>query len=178
MALKRKASFPTLASSNGTPFCPDAVVIDETPRHLNSRTRKRFRNDRPDDQTVYENTLRLLFSAQKEQASSPSPSLDEPMSPSPSPEAEPIDPRQQTLLKFFKPVRASSSSTRMSQNKENGSDFKDGMMQSHSMDVRADSGSEASLSGEMEMDVEMEMNYTGGDSALEDRRWVGGLGWM
>lgn len=51
MSLKRKASFPTIAAV--TPFCPEAVVVDDTPRHLNSRTRKRFRNDRPDDQTVY-----------------------------------------------------------------------------------------------------------------------------
>lgn len=64
MSLKRKASFTTLTSPrpsssyNATvspvPVCPgDVITIDETPRHLHSRTRKRFKNDRPDDQSLY-----------------------------------------------------------------------------------------------------------------------------
>lgn len=53
MGVKRKASFTTIASP-GTPCCSETIVtIDETPKHLHSRTRKRFRDDRPDDETVY-----------------------------------------------------------------------------------------------------------------------------
>jgi hypothetical protein len=64
MSLKRKASFTTITSP-----CPNSsrhssvsqsqflaghlVTIEETPRHLHSRTRKRFRPDRRDEQTIY-----------------------------------------------------------------------------------------------------------------------------
>lgn len=121
-----------------------------------------------------ENTLRLLFSAQKERVSSPS--HDESMSPSPPPsEPEPIDPRQQTLRKFFKPVKASSSSMRtdcQSQNKENSPSI------DASCESPTDSGSETSLSGEMEMDVEMDMDCAGQESSPDAKRWKGGIGWM
>ena len=50
MSLKRKASYPAMAPSNGPAL---AAGLDDTPRHLNSRTRKRFRNDRPSDEVVY-----------------------------------------------------------------------------------------------------------------------------
>ncbi|OAL72964.1 hypothetical protein A7D00_2737 [Trichophyton violaceum] len=76
--MKRKASLSTILSPrSSTSFydrtvspipCSigDAMVIDDTPQHLHSRTRKRFRNDRPDEQAVYDNTLRWLFSAQRQ----------------------------------------------------------------------------------------------------------------
>jgi hypothetical protein len=71
----------------------------------------------------------------------------------------------------------------LSQNKENRTVVKAVMIQNHSMDIdfgesSADSGSDTSLAGEMEMDVEMEMDYTGRESALDRKRWIGGLGWM
>ncbi|EER40071.1 conserved hypothetical protein [Histoplasma capsulatum H143] len=70
MALKRKASFTTITSPRPhsssiylnrdqtsptpMPFLGTATItVDEPPRHLHSRTRKRFRNDRPDEQTIY-----------------------------------------------------------------------------------------------------------------------------
>lgn len=60
MALKRKASFSAIASPNALVTAPgELMMIDETPKHLNSRTRKRFRNDRPDDEVVYGKQQRL-----------------------------------------------------------------------------------------------------------------------
>ncbi|EED15188.1 conserved hypothetical protein [Talaromyces stipitatus ATCC 10500] len=102
MFLKRKASCSS-ETLHGRSFTTDV------PHHLNSRTRKRVRDNRPDQQTVYANTLRILYQAQKEPTLSyPS---DEP-SPSSQPPSEPeaLDPRQQTLLKFFRPAPAPSSS--------------------------------------------------------------------
>ncbi|KAJ9301858.1 hypothetical protein DTO271G3_724 [Paecilomyces variotii] len=106
MGLKRKASFT--ASPSATPVSPGAITTsDETSRYLPSRTRKRFRDDRPDEQTIYAQTLRWLFSA----AQKPTPSLasDEPTSPPPPSEPEPIDSRQQTLDKFFRRVKSAAS---------------------------------------------------------------------
>lgn len=54
MSLKRKASFPSLESQNA-PFGSIGGFGkgEEPPQHLNSRTRKRFRNDRPEENVVY-----------------------------------------------------------------------------------------------------------------------------
>lgn len=54
MSLKRKASIPSLTSPNPAPVMSGrSIVADDSPKHLHSRTRKRFRNDRPDDEVVY-----------------------------------------------------------------------------------------------------------------------------
>jgi len=50
MSLKRKASFSSEVL-HGRSF--DTQPIADVPHHLNSRTRKRFRDNRPDQQTVY-----------------------------------------------------------------------------------------------------------------------------
>ncbi|OKL64600.1 hypothetical protein UA08_00111 [Talaromyces atroroseus] len=97
MSLKRKASFSRESFHDR--------AMEDVPRHLNSRTRKRFRDARPDEQTVYANTLRILYQAQKEPIVSNPP--DESTPPPSKPEAP--DPRQQTLLKFFQPAPAPSS---------------------------------------------------------------------
>ncbi|KAJ6171911.1 Ribonucleoprotein LSM domain eukaryotic/archaea-type [Penicillium chermesinum] len=95
MSLKRKASFSTTQPSSFKPSPCDWDTTDNS-KHMNSRTRKRFRDGRPSDEIVY---------AQKQQQSStPMDTSDEMMEAeqvSPTPEA--IDPRQQTLLQFFQP---------------------------------------------------------------------------
>lgn len=54
MAFKRKASFSAIVSPITPGTVPgDSPTIDETPKHLNSRTRKRFRDNRPSDEVVY-----------------------------------------------------------------------------------------------------------------------------
>lgn len=40
---------------------PAAVIAESTPRHLDSRTRKRFRNGRPEESTVH-STATAIFS--------------------------------------------------------------------------------------------------------------------
>ncbi|EFR04476.1 hypothetical protein MGYG_07484 [Nannizzia gypsea CBS 118893] len=83
-------------------------------------TRKRFRNDRPDEQAVYDNTLRWLFSAQKQAENhglypEPITSIDDSlesveedssfqedsMTSLPKP-----DPSQKTIHHFFRPASA------------------------------------------------------------------------
>ena len=45
---------------------PSAVLSETGPSYFNSRTRKRFRDSRPDEETIHQNTLSKLFSAQKQ----------------------------------------------------------------------------------------------------------------
>ncbi|OXV09669.1 hypothetical protein Egran_02569 [Elaphomyces granulatus] len=167
MGVKRKASFTTIASP-GTPCCSETIVtIDETPKHLHSRTRKRFRDDRPDDETVYEKTIRLLFSAQKKLVSYSLSSSDGSTTLSSHPSLpEPMDPRQQTLRKYFQPSRRVSHTSIqmkcMPFTPETSSTFKVDNIHCCAIEVdlgrspiESDSGS--SLSGEMEMDADMDM---------------------
>jgi hypothetical protein len=187
MGVKRKASFTTIASP-GTPCCSE--TIDETPKHLHSRTRKRFRDDRPDDETVYgeigpsaillaglscmihirltvpEKTIRLLFSAQKKSVSYSLSSSDESTTLSSPPSLpEPLDPRQQTLRKYFQPSRRVSCTSIQMKCMPltlETSTFKVDNIHCCAIEVdlgrspiESDSGS--SLSGEMEMDADMNM---------------------
>jgi hypothetical protein len=122
--------------------------------------------------------LRLLFSAQKEQLSSLN---DEAMSLTPPPsDSESIDPRQQSLRKFFQPIQVSSSSMHIdysSQNNNNSSPFLSNAVQSPSVGLDFRRGASTSrlitpLSGEMDMDIEMDF------SEHDQKRWVGGIGWI
>ncbi|KAJ5919777.1 Ribonucleoprotein LSM domain eukaryotic/archaea-type [Penicillium verhagenii] len=105
MSLKRKASFSAAPSS---PFVPMSCELDmvDSSKHLHSRTRKRFRDGRPDDEVVYEKTLRWIFSAQKQPSAVPMDTSEEMMQEleaSSFPSSETADPRQHTLLRFFQP---------------------------------------------------------------------------
>ncbi|KAM3566817.1 hypothetical protein ARSEF4850_000235 [Beauveria asiatica] len=95
MTLKRKRSSSELASSplsfNLTFSSPPSQVpsmVDFTPRmglinpfHLNSRTLKRFRDNRPSQAEIHQHTLQLLYTAQQQQQQHQD-------APSPCPEAE------------------------------------------------------------------------------------------
>jgi hypothetical protein len=53
--------------SYAEPFSsPAATLSDGAPSYFNSRTRKRFRDSRPDEGTIHQNTLSKLFSAQRQ----------------------------------------------------------------------------------------------------------------
>jgi hypothetical protein len=57
--------------TNGWPFtepCPSPATAfpDGLPSYFNSRTRKRFRDGRPDEEKMHQTTLSRLFSAQRE----------------------------------------------------------------------------------------------------------------
>lgn len=54
MSLKRKASLSAINSpASPTPLPGYTFAMDDSPKHLHSRTRKRFRNDRPDEKVIY-----------------------------------------------------------------------------------------------------------------------------
>ncbi|KAJ5095814.1 hypothetical protein NUU61_005170 [Penicillium alfredii] len=124
MSLKRKSVFQAVPSSPLAPANEWGIV--DTSAHLHSRTRKRFRNDRPSDAVVYasmltsssENTLRWIFSAQQQQNSTPAvdnTAMDSAMDSEPTlPPPETVDPRQQTLHRFFQPTPQPSSPFRPS----------------------------------------------------------------
>ncbi|KAJ5673052.1 hypothetical protein N7507_002179 [Penicillium longicatenatum] len=102
MSLKRKASFSAAPSR---PFVPMSCELDmvDSSKHLHSRTRKRFRDGRPDDEVVYAKTLRWIFSAQQQPTEVPMDISEETIEDAPALSSETIDPRQHTLMRFFKP---------------------------------------------------------------------------
>jgi len=90
--------------------------------------------------------------------------VDESMPPSPQPlEPEPIDPRQQTLHKFFKSTRTVSSSTNtssVSQQKESMGVVNGDITQGHATETGSTISSAESGSGSPNsqiMDIEMDM---------------------
>ncbi|PGH11846.1 hypothetical protein AJ79_04643 [Helicocarpus griseus UAMH5409] len=210
MSLKRKASFTTITSPSNyltyhhptspIPFMGTAsITVDEPPRHLHSRTRKRFRNDRPDDQTIYDKTLQWLFSAQKKPqqshnhmapAEEDADVLEEP-SPFASSSASP-DPNQQTLQKFFQPMRtfpnqqAGNTSTQLPSNDVPVTQAQwTPAARLNSTQAQLHSVSSSTASEGMDVDMEMHMDVdcavVESDMSLEqvqEKRWVGGIGWM
>ncbi|KAL4811034.1 hypothetical protein BDV18DRAFT_128469 [Aspergillus unguis] len=107
MSLKRKASFPSIASPQSAQSPFDRPFMDDSPKHLHSRTRKRVRNDRPDDQTVYDKTLHRLFTAQQRVQQMPTPPADQDEDMEPEAPIPAVDQRQKTLLQFFRPAQPS-----------------------------------------------------------------------
>ncbi len=59
-----------------------APTPDTNANHLNSRTRKRFRDNRPDESTIHQNTLSKLYSAQRRASKTDSPDNAMPLLPS------------------------------------------------------------------------------------------------
>ncbi|CRG88048.1 hypothetical protein PISL3812_05074 [Talaromyces islandicus] len=179
MSLKRKASFSSYQLSNGPELY--SRPVDNTPQHLGSRTRKRFRDNRPDEQIVYEKTLRMLYDAQKRPISS-NPEEQIPLTPPPC-DADALDPRQQTLRKFFQPLPAPSSSMDISgvteDNKPNGpngqfSTFQNQDPEYNNNQSGPNSGSSTPLSAGSETDMTMNTN----SGFLTQQKWIGGTGWV
>lgn len=211
MTLKRKASYTTIisprsasssynASVTPVPFMTgDVITIDEKPKHMHSRTRKRFKNDRPDKQTIYsettrsldfrlqpvktdysiDKTMQFLYSAQKQlkhcdsSVSSTPTDTDEDETMKTLPTT--LDPTQLSLRKFFQPAHTSipalSGST--ANNTQKGTAYG-----SH-----FGSATSGVATSSMDVDVEMCMEIdTPGDASSASngaqKRWVGGIGWM
>jgi hypothetical protein len=57
MPLKRKASFTALPTSPSVPAPSEWGMVIDGNTHLHSRTRKRFRDDRPSDEVIYRKYL-------------------------------------------------------------------------------------------------------------------------
>jgi hypothetical protein len=64
LASSSPLSTSTVQSSNGDAALYDFHRVKAVP-YLNSRTRKRHRDDRPDEEAIHENTLRKLYDAQR-----------------------------------------------------------------------------------------------------------------
>ncbi|KAF2815245.1 uncharacterized protein BDZ99DRAFT_409045, partial [Mytilinidion resinicola] len=72
------SSFPsTLQWPSHAPSSSHRARLSAT--DLGSRTRKRFRDNRPDEETIHENTLSLLFSAARAPHQDPTPSQAQPV---------------------------------------------------------------------------------------------------
>ncbi|GAM40516.1 hypothetical protein TCE0_039r12922 [Talaromyces pinophilus] len=180
MSLKRKASFSSEVL-HGRSF--DMQPIADVPHHLNSRTRKRVRDNRPDQQTVYANTLRMLFQAQKEPIVS-APSEEQSPSVEPPSEPEALDPRQQTLLKFFRPTPSSSSKQidgRHHDNNRENSALDAQPVQYNPVEIEYDQSSSTSGSSTPYstgiMDVDMDMDVDPNTNYPPEKRWTGGINW-
>ncbi|KAB8245733.1 hypothetical protein BDV35DRAFT_243668 [Aspergillus flavus] len=187
MSLKRKASFSGIYSPDAAPVVAGrSLMMDDSPKHLNSRTRKRYRNDRPDDKVVYENTLRWLFTAQQQQGPIPhaDETIDEDMESDALP-SEIVDPRQQTLHKFFQPSRPLSSQSgpnHMKQQTDNIPRTNTGFLKRHDLDALSNvtsTGSNATSpsSQDTTADMEVRMDSGGHESVQNFNKWNGGLGW-
>ncbi|KAJ5184828.1 hypothetical protein N7491_007303 [Penicillium cf. griseofulvum] len=188
MSLKRKASFTALPTSLSVP-APNEWVMGIGSTHLHSRTRKRFRDDRPSDQVIYQNTLRWIFSAQKQQESTQANDMDT-MDSEPTLETpEAVDPRQQTLHRFFQQKPQQSSSFRPSPQalapraNETAHTQEDLLRrQAFNQMSSGDTSSESNSPGSNQMadvDMDMDMDSTSGSDGVNQmpKNWVGGMAW-
>ncbi|OJJ72889.1 hypothetical protein ASPBRDRAFT_42639 [Aspergillus brasiliensis CBS 101740] len=208
MSLKRKASVPSLTSPNPAPvWSGRSFMADDSPKHLHSRTRKRFRNDRPDDEVVYgecpgslhpydpraivshtvENTIRWLFTAQQQQQQHQAPTSstdeDEASEPEPVPSSEIVDPRQQTLLKFFRPSQSTPMHNRLNkvdQQSNNAIPLQTTSFQSHNFNLSSpvtSTGWSTNSPPSQLTGSDMDMDSVSNESVQEPRRPFGGFGW-
>ncbi|OKP14823.1 hypothetical protein PENSUB_5887 [Penicillium subrubescens] len=178
MSLKRKASFPGLPSSLAI-STPSGWGMSDSSKDLPSRTRKRFRNGRPDDDVVYEKTLRWIFSAQQQQQQQPITPMDTAddamMDADPSiPFPETVDPRQQTLLRFFQPRAEAMSPFRPSREalaaraNETALDKEEIMRHQAFSQMNmagSTSGSETTSPGFFQTETDVDMDMDGGESS-------------
>ncbi|KAJ5163070.1 uncharacterized protein N7500_004900 [Penicillium coprophilum] len=190
MSLKRKASFTALPASPSV-AAPNEWGIGTESTHLHSRTRKRFRDGRPSDQIIYQNTLRWIFSAQKQQESAQATDMDT-MDSEPTLETpETVDPRQQTLHRFFQQKPQQSSSFRPSRHalapraNETALTQEDLLRrQAFNQMSSGDSSSESNSPGSnpmgVDVDMDMDMDSKNGSYGLVQapKNWVGGMAWM
>jgi hypothetical protein len=130
------------------------------------------------------NTLRMLYQAQKEPLPLSTPPADSTTSNSPPPvEPEPIDPRQQTLLQFFRPVPSARPSLPQA-NMNNNNNFQHPVEPVQPVIMEFECGQSTSVSGSstpvstgnMDMDVNMGTDTNTSDSTQV--RWAGSIGWM
>ena len=116
---------------------------------------------------------------------------DENMDSEPLPTPETVDPRQQTISKFFKPApssRTHSSSHHTSQRPDNRLPVNSGLLQPYSlhtdspmMSLGSDnthSPSSGITGTDMDMDMDMDMDSGSDESAQGFQRANGGFGWM
>ncbi|KAK2749013.1 orf21 protein [Colletotrichum kahawae] len=123
MALKRKRSTSELVTLFNSPARSDSSVESfdfpispslafprafATPSHLDSRTRKRFRDNRPSQEEVHQRTLKMLYSAQQQDQH-----MEAEFSPSPAPPVAAARNTQKSLHSFWNIKSAQPPVSRM-----------------------------------------------------------------
>ncbi|KAJ0359335.1 hypothetical protein COL154_008364 [Colletotrichum chrysophilum] len=123
MALKRKRSASELVTLFNSPARSDSSVESfdfpispslafphgiATPSHLDSRTRKRFRDNRPSQEEVHQRTLQMLYSAQQQDQS-----METELSSSPAPAPAVARNTQKSLHSFWNIKSAQPPVSRM-----------------------------------------------------------------
>ncbi|MCJ1237649.1 hypothetical protein MMC14_005636 [Varicellaria rhodocarpa] len=183
-----------------------APAGDQTPSHLHSRTRKRFRDGRPGESIIHENTYNLLFSAQRSPTPTPAhprtPSLPSPMTTPPQHHQKRVSSSQSSLHNFWALPR------RVSGHRQSSSSIPSQCLQLSCQDCDS---SLTPTEGESAMDIDtcgVSLEHRGEDErewACRDcgrvvcdgcavvlvgegreclqcktsrKRWVGGIGWM
>ncbi|KAJ5294386.1 hypothetical protein N7508_009207 [Penicillium antarcticum] len=222
MSLKRKADFAAVPSSPSIAAPSEWGMVIDGNNHLHSRTRKRFRDDRPSDQVIYrtcfflapishetpldrivlqrclqttENTLRWIFSAQKQQVPASTVEMDTMESEAALEAPVEVDPRQQTLHRFFQPTPQQSSPFRPSRQALAPRANETALAQEDILRRRAfeqmtsaDSSSTSDsnspgfnqMGADVDMDMDMDVNSgSGSDSSGQlSRNWAGGMAWV
>ncbi|KAJ5341011.1 hypothetical protein N7541_010135 [Penicillium brevicompactum] len=217
MSLKRKASFTALPTSPSLPAPSEWNMTLDGNTHLHSRTRKRFRDDRPSENVIYrkflyphvqprapkllvnradrelpENTLRWIYSAQKQQQ--PTATIEnDAMDSEPTVEPEVVDPRQQTLHSFFKAPQQSStfrpSRQALAPRANETASVNEDIMRYQAFNqmngTGSSSASESNSPGvQMGADVDMDMDMdtdagSGSDGSNQTpNNWMGATSWM
>ncbi|KFY88892.1 hypothetical protein V498_06625 [Pseudogymnoascus sp. VKM F-4517 (FW-2822)] len=129
-----------------------------TPLHLSSRTRKRVRDNRPSEHQIHENTLNLLFSAQKQHQQQAEPTYpQEPTTPMSAP------PQQQSSLHSFWALPARPTSRDSSANSAMLS------APAYGQETNCEDCDTVLVNGDgdaMEMDIDVDM-YGGGVCGVE-----------
>ncbi|KAJ6044089.1 uncharacterized protein N7446_002286 [Penicillium canescens] len=193
MSLKRKAEIAAVPSSPSVPAPSEWAMMIDGNNYLHSRTRKRFRDDRPSDQVIYQNTLRWIFSAQKQQVPARTIEMDT-MDSEPTLETpEEVDPRQQTLHRFFQPTPQQSSSFRPSRQALAPRANETALAQEDSLRRRAfdqmnpvnssstsDSNSPGfnQMGADMDMDMDMDSGSGSDGSGQLSKNCFGGMAWV
>ncbi|KFY26202.1 hypothetical protein V493_04231 [Pseudogymnoascus sp. VKM F-4281 (FW-2241)] len=130
-----------------------------TPLHLSSRTRKRVRDNRPSEDQIHENTLNLLFSAQKHQQQAEPTYPQAPTTPMSAP------PQQQSSLHSFWALPARPTSRDSSANSATLS------APAYCQETNCEDCDTALINGDgdaMDMDIDVDMYGGGGASGYNN----------
>ncbi|CAG8100876.1 unnamed protein product [Penicillium olsonii] len=191
MSLKRKASFTALPNSPSVPAPSEWNMALDGNTHLHSRTRKRFRDDRPCENVIYQNTLRWIYSAQKQQQ--PQATEDDTMDSEPTVEPEVVDPRQQTLHQFFKAPQQSSTfrpsrqalapranETALAEEETRYRAFNQMNGAGSSSASESNSPGYTQMGADVDMDMDMDTDCASGSDASNQmpNNWMGRTAWM
>lgn len=160
------------------------TIVPTNKQYMVSRYHSPVSQNQQEANIELANTLKMLFQAQKEPIVS-APSDEHSPSAEPPSEPEALDPRQQTLLKFFRPTPGSSSKqtdVRHYNNNRDVSAFDAQPIQSNPVEIEYDQSSSTSGSSTPYstgvMDVDMDLDSEPNTNYTPEKRWTGGINWL